>query len=85
MIEILAPYALYNICYVNQIYLMFRARLINDDFRPGSESSDVRLFAEDEIPWDDIAFRVIQETLRQYFNDRPTGSYPFYEGEIVSR
>jgi ADP-ribose pyrophosphatase YjhB (NUDIX family) len=84
-IEILAPYALYNICYVNQIYLMFRARLINDDIRPGSESTEVRLFAEDEIPWDDIAFRVIQETLRQYFNDRPSGSYPFYEGEIVSQ
>lgn len=84
-IEILAPYALYNICYVNQIYLMFRARLIDNNFRPGSESMEVGLFAEDEIPWDDLAFRVIKETLRQYFKDRPSGLYPFYEGEIVAQ
>ena len=64
---------------------MFRARLIDNNFRPGSESMEVGLFAEDEIPWDDLAFRVIKETLRQYFKDRPSGLYPFYEGEIVAQ
>jgi ADP-ribose pyrophosphatase YjhB (NUDIX family) len=84
-VEILTPYALYNICYVNQIYFMFRARLADQGFRPGSESLDVKLFAEDEIPWEDIAFRVIQETLIQYYKDRPSGQFPFYMGEILSR
>ena len=83
-VEILAPYALYNICYVNQVYLMFRARLQDARFKPGSESLDVRLFAEDEIPWTEIAFRVLQETLIQYFKDRPSGQFPFYTGEIRS-
>ena len=83
-VEMLAPYALYNICYVNQIYFMFRARLVNQRFRQGSESLEVRLFAEDEIPWEDIAFRVIQETLIQYFKDRPGGQFSFYMGEILS-
>lgn len=83
-VEKLAPYALYNICYVNQIYLMFRARLQDTRFKPGSESLDVRLFAEDEIPWNEIAFRVLQETLLQYFKDRPNGHFPFYMGEIIS-
>jgi ADP-ribose pyrophosphatase YjhB (NUDIX family) len=81
-VEILAPYALYNICYVNQIYLMFRARLIDNNFGPGSESLEVRLFSETEIPWDEIAFRVIEETLVQYLKDRPKGSFPFYIGNI---
>ena len=81
-VEILAPYALYNICYVNQIYLMFRARLIDNNFGPGSESLEVRLFSETEIPWDDIAFRVIEETLIQYLKDRPKGLFPFYVGNI---
>ena len=83
-VEKLTPYALYNICYVNQIYFMFRARPADHRFRPGSESLEVKLFAEDEIPWEEIAFRVLQETLIQYFKDRPTGRFPFYVGEILS-
>ena len=83
-VEKLIPYALYNICYVNQIYLMFRARLKDDRFEPGNESLEVKLFREEEIPWNDIAFRVLQETLIQYYKDRPTGQFPFYIGEIFS-
>ena len=81
-VEILAPYALFNICYVNQIYLMFRARLANGSFKAGNECSEVRLFAERDIPWDQIAFTVIEETLRQYFHDRPAGLFPFHMGNI---
>jgi ADP-ribose pyrophosphatase YjhB (NUDIX family) len=84
-VEILAPYALYNICYVNQIYLMFRARLADGSFRAGSESLEVKLFPEDEIPWDQIAFQVIEETLVNYFKDRPSGKYPFFIGEILKK
>ena len=83
-VDNLKPYALYNICYVNQIYFMFRAHLADGQFSPGKESLEVKLFARDEIPWEDIAFRVLQETLIQYFKDRPAGEYPFYMGEILS-
>ena len=84
-VEIMAPYALYNICYVNQIYLMFRGRLLDHNFRPGDESLEVRLFSESEIPWDDIAFRVIEETLIKYFKDCKTGQYSFYVGDILKK
>ncbi len=82
-VEILAPYALYNICHVNQIYLMFRARLEDDNFQAGSESLVVRLFSEDDIPWHEIAFRVIKETLKQYYMDRRTGRFQFFVGDIA--
>ncbi len=81
-VEILAPYAMYNICYVNQIYLMFRARLKDHNFRAGTESLEVRLFSELDIPWDDIAFRVIQATLIKYYEDRPTGRFSFFVDNI---
>ncbi len=84
-VEIIAPYALYNICYVNQIYLMFRGRLINDHFRPGSESLEVRLFDEAEIPWKELAFPVMRQILLQYFKDRPAGRFPFYIGDITEK
>ena len=84
-VEILEPYALYNICYVNQIYLMFRARLVDHKFGVGNESLEVKLFSEDEIPWDEIAFQVIRETLVQYVKDRPSGIFPFYIGDILKK
>jgi ADP-ribose pyrophosphatase YjhB (NUDIX family) len=83
-VEILAPYALYNICNINQVYLMFRARLLERDFKPGNESKEVRLFGEKEIPWDQIAFTAIEKTLTQYFKDRREGLFPFYIGDILS-
>ena len=82
-VEILAPYALYNICHVNQIYLMFRARLKDNNFQAGSESLEVKLFSENEIPWEEIAFRVINATLLQYFDDRRAGRFTFYTGNIA--
>jgi ADP-ribose pyrophosphatase YjhB (NUDIX family) len=84
-IEIIAPYALFNICDVNQIYVMFRARLLDAKFKAGKESSEVRLFLEKDVPWGQIAFTVIEKTLRLYFKDRPTGAYPFQIGDILAK
>jgi ADP-ribose pyrophosphatase YjhB (NUDIX family) len=81
-VEIIAPYALFNICYVNQVYLMFRARMLDPRIKAGSESSEVHFFSETDIPWDQIAFTVIEETLRKYVKDRPTGLFPFHIGNI---
>ena len=81
-VEILAPYALYNICHVDQIYLMFRARLKDKGFQAGRESLEVKLFNQDDIPWEEIAFRVINATLIQYFDDRRTGRFSFFVENI---
>jgi ADP-ribose pyrophosphatase YjhB (NUDIX family) len=82
-IEILQPFALYNICHINQIYLMFRARLRDAKFGPGEESSEVGLFLEADIPWDELAFRVIHQTLVQYYRDRPSGRFPFHVADVL--
>ena len=84
-IERLSPYALFNISSVNQIYLMFRARLRDETFEPGAESIEVKLFAEEEIPWDQIAFMVIKETLKKYFRDRMQGLFPFQIDDIPKK
>jgi ADP-ribose pyrophosphatase YjhB (NUDIX family) len=81
----LRPYGMYNIRHVNQIYLMFRGPLADLGFKPGKESLEVRLFKEEEIPWDDLAFPVIECTLRNYFRDRPLGLFGFHIEDIVRR
>jgi ADP-ribose pyrophosphatase YjhB (NUDIX family) len=73
----LTPYLLFNICHIQQIYLMFRARLADLNISSGSESTEVRLFSEMEIPWNELSFTAITETLRHYFQDRISGRFPF--------
>ncbi len=76
-VEIIEPYRMFNIVFVNQIYLMFRAKLLSESFGPTSESTEVRLFDQPQIPWDDIAFKVIYQTLTDYYKDLPSGRFSF--------
>ena len=46
----LKPYALYNLAFVNQVYIMFRATLTEPVFSNGHESLEVRLFKKHEVP-----------------------------------
>lgn len=81
----IVPYGLYNIRHIGQIYLMFRAELAEPRFKPGRESLEVRLFGEEEIPWERLAFPVIGESLRRYFQDRSRGIFAFHTGNIERR
>jgi ADP-ribose pyrophosphatase YjhB (NUDIX family) len=80
--EIIDLYALFNIPHISQVYLMFRARLLNLDFGPGAESLEVQLFQEHEIPWEDLAFPVIHETLKRYYAERKQQQYTLQIGNI---
>lgn len=82
-VEILAPYSVFNLPHVNQLYMIFRARLLDLEFRPGPESTDVRLFKEEEIPWDDLAFGTVRQTLEFFFADRESGLYSMRSGTII--
>jgi len=82
-VEIQAPYSMFNLPHVNQLYVIYRARLTNLEFRPGPESKEVRLFTEQDIPWDNLAFGTVRQTLRFFFGDRPGGRFPMRTGTIV--
>ena len=64
------------------MHLFFRARLLSDIFAPGHETIDARLFREDEIPWDEIAFRTVKETLLRFFDDRRKGRFEVHTLDI---
>ncbi len=75
-------YAIYNLPHINQVHVLFRAQLLDLDFKPGIESLDVQLFGESEFPWDTLAFRVIREPLKRYFDERRQGKLGFHMGTI---
>jgi len=81
-VEIGPLYALYNIPHIHQVYILFRARMLDTDVSPGAETLEVRLFLESEIPWDRIAFASVRNTLTHYYADRRDGEYRFHMGTI---
>jgi ADP-ribose pyrophosphatase YjhB (NUDIX family) len=80
-----ALYVVISLPQISQVYTMFRARLPEPEFSAGTESLEVRLFDEAEIPWDQIAFRTIGRTLRRYFLDRRLGSFGLHVSSIERR
>jgi ADP-ribose pyrophosphatase YjhB (NUDIX family) len=78
-------YTVISLPQISQVYVMFRSRLLDLDFGPGPESLEVRLFHEDEIPWDRIAFRTIARTLRTFFLDRRDGAFPLHVSALERR
>jgi ADP-ribose pyrophosphatase YjhB (NUDIX family) len=75
-------YSTISLPQISQVYVLFRATLLDLDFSSGSESLEVKLFSEEEIPWDELAFRTIHDTLRHFFSDRLLGGFVARIGEI---
>lgn len=81
--EDLALYALYNLPRINQVYILFRGSLKDGQASAGIESREVDLFGERDIPWETLAFPVIRQGLRCYFEDRRAGRFGIHTGDIV--
>jgi ADP-ribose pyrophosphatase YjhB (NUDIX family) len=73
---------LVNVARVGQVHLFYRARLTSDQFDPGHETMEARLFLESDIPWDEIAFRTTRETLECFFADRRSGQFNLHHLDV---
>jgi ADP-ribose pyrophosphatase YjhB (NUDIX family) len=69
-VSILGLYGLFSIPHISQVYMLFRGHLEDGKFAPGPESQECRLYSIEQIPWDELAFPVIRETLLRYRDDK---------------
>ena len=76
-------FTIMNVVRVGQVHFFFRAQLLSDRFDPGHETLEAKLFSENEIPWDDLAFRTVKETLQRYFADAQAGRFGFHSVDIA--
>jgi ADP-ribose pyrophosphatase YjhB (NUDIX family) len=81
-VEIEDLYTVYSIPHISQVYMMFRARLLDTDFSAGAESLEVKLVTENEIPWNQLAFAMVRRTLEHYLEDRKRGIFTPRFGDI---
>ncbi len=65
--------AVYDIPRISQVQGIYRARLAEPSFEAGPESLEVRLFAWEELPWDDLAFPSVHWSLRHFRDWQRTG------------
>ena len=73
---------MFSLPHINQVHMFFLANLLDDNFGPTVESSEVKLFTIDEILWDEIAFPTVEKTLQYYIKDLETGNFIFREDNI---
>ncbi|HEB81724.1 MAG TPA: NUDIX hydrolase [Gammaproteobacteria bacterium] len=81
-VENMQLFCVFSIAHINQVYTMYLGDLVGGEASPGEESLDVVLLKEEEIPWDNIAFHVITETLKRYYQDQKRGEFKTHYGDI---
>lgn len=82
-VDVIAPYAHWDIPMIGQAYILFRAKLKEPaSFSPGPESLETALFAPEEIPFDSLAFSSMHITLKLYVEDMKTGNFRSHHGVI---
>jgi ADP-ribose pyrophosphatase YjhB (NUDIX family) len=74
-IELQGLFTILNVVRVGQVHFFYRARMLDTHLAPGPETIEARLFREEDIPWDELAFRTVRETLMLFFADRRQGQF----------
>jgi ADP-ribose pyrophosphatase YjhB (NUDIX family) len=76
-------FTMLSVVRVGQVHMFYRARMLDTTLDPGPETLEARLFHEHEIPWDELAFRTVRDTLQHYFACRRAGAFTLHCGEIA--
>ena len=75
-------FSLMNVRRVGQVHMYYRATLLSEQFDPGHETLEARLFQEADIPWEELAFKTVKDTLRLFFADWHAGEFGFHCHDI---
>lgn len=82
-VELGALFTVLNVVRAGQVHFFYLAEMRDTSLDPGPETLEARLFREDEIPWDEIAFRTVRCTLEHFFEDRRRGVFAVHDGDIA--
>lgn len=78
-------YRIFDVPAINQVYMFYRCDLDRGEYGVGPESIETELYLEQDIPWDDIAFPVIYQTLKSFFPDVARDYFPVQVSSIEYR
>ncbi len=76
-------FSLLNVAHISQIHVFYRGQLVAGAFDAGHETLEARLFAEDQIPWEDLAFPTVRHTLDWFCQDRRRGQFGVHVHDVA--
>ena len=77
--------AIFNIPQINQIYVIYKASILENSYGPTSESLDVKLFSKEDIPWEKIAFPFVPKAINHYYDNFEKKEIPMCIEDIIRR
>lgn len=81
-VEMEGLFSVLDVVRASQVHVFYRARLLDLDLQPGPETIENRLVTIDEIPWDEIAFRTVRQTLEHWVEDHARGAFGLHVGPV---
>ena len=80
-VEIGPLIGVYSRPHVAIITVVYEATVVGGRPEPAAETSEVRAFSPDQIPWDELAFSTVESALRDWVASLP-GRGPRFEPEL---
>lgn len=84
-LENMELYSIIDLPHISQVYMFYRADLVGDHYAPTPESTEVKLFDEKDIPWNELAFPVVTSTLKRYFEERQSGDFTMEHRVVIAK
>ena len=81
LVEIGRLIGAYSRPHAGVVTLVYEAAVVGGEALPGAETSEVRDFGPDEIPWGELAFTTAESALRDWVAAQP-GHGPHHEPEL---
>ncbi len=82
-VELQGLFTLLSVPRVSQVHLYYRAQMLTDQWLVGPETIEARLFSEHEVPWDQLAFHTVRQTLEHFFADQRAGVFGVHVGDVA--
>lgn len=76
-------HGIYNIPRINQVYFIYLAKMTSAYFETTPESTEIKLVEPKDIPWESMAFKVMERTLQNYLKDLKSGSNALYHEDLI--
>jgi ADP-ribose pyrophosphatase YjhB (NUDIX family) len=81
LVEIGRLIGVYSRPHAGVITIVYEASVVGGEPKPAAETSEVRDFGPDEIPWEELAFSTVESALRDWVASLP-GRGPRFEPEL---
>lgn len=63
-------FSMITVPHIDQVHVFFLADIDSPAFAAGEESLEVALFRKEDIPWTELAFPTVSQTLQRWLTDR---------------